>query len=67
MELFFKNNGFSQGQFPNEWVKKQWTIRGDDNCIEAFEDFGNDYSNRYVILPNTEENLFLIIDTINDL
>ena len=67
MELFMHNNGFKTVKANEEYTQDSWTIRILDDKIEAFQDMSTATYNRYVCLDNTEENLFLIVDTINDM
>ena len=67
MELYMHNNGFETVEALKEYTKDSWTIRILEDKMEAFQDLGKKEYNKYVCLPNTEENLFLIVDTINDL
>ena len=67
MELFMHNNGFKTVKANEEYIQDSWTIRILGDKIEAFQDLSTEKYNRYVCLNNTEENLFLIVDTINEL
>lgn len=64
MELLLSENGYSKGIYSGEWVKESWTIRITDKHIEAFDEFGKDFSNKYILVDNTLENLSKIIEEI---
>ena len=67
MELYMQNNGFKTIRAYKEYTKDSWTVRILGDEIEAFQDLRDHKYTRYVCLPNTEENLFRIVETINDL
>ena len=64
MILYFKNRGYSQVGNDYEFVKDSWTIRVTDEYIEAFDNIGKEYTNKYICVKNTEENLFEIVNDI---
>lgn len=37
MNKIMRNFGYSEGYYPNEWKKKNWTVRFFDNEVEAYD------------------------------
>ncbi len=60
------NNGFKKGEFPNTFVKGDWTIRFDNELIEIFND-PDKSSGKYIIYPISKIDIEDLLKEINEL
>lgn len=55
---------YQSGEYLNEWVKNSWTIRFEEDKIEAFDNFSSKAHNKYVVMPKDIESLRVLLDEI---
>ena len=67
MKELLKQNGYVLGENPNEWVKGNWTIRLDEDYIEAFEDLSEPEKDKYTIWPSDIKSLTFLLEEIEKL
>lgn len=66
MEEMIMKKGFQKTDFPNEYVKNNWTIRLDKDSIEAFND-PDKAAGKYYIYPIFKVDLEQLLDEIEEL
>lgn len=55
---------YTPGEYLNEWVKGTFTIRFEEDKIEAFDDFSSKAHSKYVVMPKDIESLRMLLDEI---
>lgn len=67
MKELLQQNGYVLGNNIGEWIKNSWTIRLDEDYIEAFQDLSDPSHNKYIIWPKDIKSLLFIIEEIDKL
>lgn len=66
MEKYLIDSGFIVGDFPNEFIYGEFTVRLFDNEIEIYDELDENNSNIYWIGEKTWENLILVVEQVID-
>lgn len=66
MKKILEENGYVLNDI-NTWIKGSWTIRIDENYIEAFQDLSSPQNNNYIIWPKNIDSLIFILEEIEKL
>jgi hypothetical protein len=67
MKEVLEQNGYVLEDYSFDWIKGSWTIRLDEDYIEAFQDLTDPSNNKYLIWPKDIESLLFIIKEIDKL
>lgn len=64
MRNYLIESGFSEGDFPEEFILRDWTIRLYDDVLEVYSGIEDGETGVYWIGENNWENLITIVDEI---